>query len=95
MRELLHPKATLAAHGIRTGASRVQVADDKSRSERMAEAGILSATAWRQQQWDAEARDNQYTKDELRDSYKVGNKGGKVKGKTGKGGTRTWNEFAM
>lgn len=88
----------LASHGIRTGASRVQVAENKTRSERLADSGVLSTTAARQKQWADEARaDAAYygNKEDVRDAYKsYGSKGGKVKGKTGKGGAKTWSEFA-
>ncbi|KAL9935105.1 hypothetical protein V8E36_006181 [Tilletia maclaganii] len=62
-----------------------------SRTERLAAEGVLTNTERRQQQWaEASAGQAGHTKAELREHYKSqGSRGGKVKGKSGKGGTKT------
>lgn len=59
-----------------------------SRTQRMQDAGILTTHEARMQQWKQE-EDAQWTKQEMRDYYKSGAKGGKFKGKREKGGVKT------
>ena len=59
-----------------------------TRTQRMANAGIQTATEFRMNQWEQESN-AAYSKAEMREYYKAGNKGGKVKGKTGRGGVKT------
>lgn len=59
-----------------------------SRTQRMQDAGIMTTHEARMQQWQAE-HDAGYTKQEMRDYYKAGPKGGKFKGKREKGGVKT------
>lgn len=59
-----------------------------SRTQRMQDAGIMTTHEARMQQWKQE-EDAQYTKQEMRDYYKSGPKGGKFKGKREKGGVKT------
>ncbi|SPO23609.1 uncharacterized protein UTRI_03864_B [Ustilago trichophora] len=59
-----------------------------SRTQRMQDAGILTTHEARMQQWKQE-QDAQWTKQEMRDYYKSGAKGGKFKGKREKGGVKT------
>ncbi|KAE8267549.1 hypothetical protein A4X09_0g4796 [Tilletia walkeri] len=66
-----------------------------SRTERLAAEGVLTNTERRQQQWSGEAVSSQagYSKNEMRGHYKSqGSRGGKVKGKSGKGGTRAGHD---
>ena len=59
-----------------------------SRTQKMQDAGILTTHEARMQQWKQE-EDAQWTKQEMRDYYKSGAKGGKFKGKREKGGVKT------
>ncbi|KIS68850.1 uncharacterized protein UMAG_12196 [Mycosarcoma maydis] len=59
-----------------------------SRTQRMQDAGIQTTHEARMQQWKEES-DAQWTKQEMRDYYKSGAKGGKFKGKREKGGVKT------
>lgn len=59
-----------------------------SRTQKMQDAGIMTTHEARMQQWKQE-EDAQYTKQEMRDYYKSGAKGGKFKGKREKGGVKT------
>ncbi|PWY99546.1 hypothetical protein BCV70DRAFT_201114 [Testicularia cyperi] len=59
-----------------------------SRTQRLADAGIQTTHQARMEQWQQEA-DSTYTKQEMRDYYKSGSKGGKFKGKREKGGVKT------
>ncbi|CCF52415.1 uncharacterized protein UHO2_03793 [Ustilago hordei] len=59
-----------------------------SRTQRLQDAGIMTTHEARMEQWKQEA-DAQYTKQEMRDYYKSGAKGGKFKGKREKGGVKT------
>ncbi|SNX83868.1 uncharacterized protein MEPE_02576 [Melanopsichium pennsylvanicum] len=59
-----------------------------SRTQRMQDAGIMTTHEARMQQWKQE-EDAQWTKQEMRDYYKSGAKGGKFKGKREKGGVKT------
>lgn len=59
-----------------------------SRSQRLQDAGIQTAQQIRMQQW-KEEEEAGYTKQEMRDYYKSGAKGGKFKGKREKGGVKT------
>ncbi|SPO45555.1 uncharacterized protein PSANT_03241 [Moesziomyces antarcticus] len=59
-----------------------------SRTQRMQDAGIMTTHEARMQQWQAE-QDAGYSKQEMRDYYKAGPKGGKFKGKREKGGVKT------
>lgn len=59
-----------------------------SRTQRMQDAGIMTTHEARMQQWKQE-QDAQWTKQEMRDYYKSGAKGGKFKGKREKGGVKT------
>ncbi|KAK0560041.1 hypothetical protein OC844_004015 [Tilletia horrida] len=67
-----------------------------SRTERLASEGVITNTERRQQQWAEAAQLAQtttYSKTERREHYKSqGSRGGKVKGKTGKGGVKTGQE---
>ncbi|CAD6890238.1 unnamed protein product [Tilletia controversa] len=63
------------------------------RTERLAAEGVLTNTERRQQQWSGEASSAGYSKTEMRGHYKSqGSRGGKVKGKSGKGGTRAGHD---
>jgi hypothetical protein len=62
-----------------------------SRSQRMHDAGILTTQEARMQQWQHE-QDAQWSKQEMRDYYKSGARGGKFKGKREKGGVKTGAE---
>ncbi|KAJ9479298.1 F-box domain-containing protein [Pseudozyma hubeiensis] len=59
-----------------------------SRTQRMQDAGVMTTHEARMQQWKEES-DAQWTKQEMRDYYKSGAKGGKFKGKREKGGVKT------
>ncbi|TKY89308.1 hypothetical protein EX895_001839 [Sporisorium graminicola] len=59
-----------------------------SRTQKMQDAGILTTHEARMQQWKQE-EDAQWSKQEMRDYYKSGPKGGKFKGKREKGGVKT------
>jgi len=59
-----------------------------SRTQRMQDAGIKTAHEARMEQWKQEEEAG-YTKQEMRDYYKSGAKGGKFKGKREKGGVKT------
>ncbi|EST05134.1 F-box domain protein [Kalmanozyma brasiliensis GHG001] len=59
-----------------------------SRTQKMQDAGILTTHEARMQQWKQE-EEAQWTKQEMRDYYKAGAKGGKFKGKREKGGVKT------
>lgn len=70
-----------------------------SRSQRLADSGVKTASTVREEQWkeDAEKEQVGYSKNEMREYYKEmgGSKGGKgkgVKAKSGKGGTRAADE---
>ncbi|KAK0555953.1 hypothetical protein OC846_001505 [Tilletia horrida] len=64
-----------------------------SRTERLASAGIMTNTERKQQQWAESESQTGYSKAQLRDHYKSqGSRGGKVKGKSGKGGVKTVEE---
>lgn len=63
-----------------------------SRSQKLKEMGLITHSEKREQEWkiQKEEQEKGYSKDEMRDYYKgLGNKGGKVKGKKGKGGVKT------
>ncbi|SJX63059.1 uncharacterized protein SRS1_13884 [Sporisorium reilianum f. sp. reilianum] len=59
-----------------------------SRTQKMQDAGIMTTHEARMQQWKQE-EDAQWSKQEMRDYYKAGAKGGKFKGKREKGGVKT------
>ncbi|PWN34979.1 uncharacterized protein FA14DRAFT_132908 [Meira miltonrushii] len=61
-----------------------------SRTQRLRDEGIKTASEQRQDEW-REQEQQGYTKEEMRDWYKEqgGTKGGKLKGKRGKGGQKT------
>ncbi|PWN52007.1 hypothetical protein IE53DRAFT_385622 [Violaceomyces palustris] len=59
-----------------------------SRTQRMSEAGILTATEWREEQWRSQ-HEERWSKNEMREHYKSFSKGGKLKGKSAKGGVKT------
>ena len=61
-----------------------------SRTQRLRDEGIKTASEQRQDEW-REQEQQGYTKEEMRDWYKQqgGTKGGKLKGKRGKGGSKT------
>lgn len=59
-----------------------------SRSQRLQDAGIQTAQQIRMQQW-KEEEEAGFSKQEMRDYYKSGAKGGKFKGKREKGGVKT------
>lgn len=61
-----------------------------SRTQRLRDEGIKTASEQRQEEW-REQEQQGYSKEEMRDWYKEqgGTKGGKLKGKRGKGGQKT------
>lgn len=61
-----------------------------SRTQRLRDEGIKTASEQRQDEW-REQEQQGYSKEEMRDWYKQqgGTKGGKLKGKRGKGGSKT------
>lgn len=59
-----------------------------SRTQRMQDAGIMTTHEARMQQWKQEL-EAEWTKQQMRDYYKSGAKGGKFKGKREKGGVKT------
>lgn len=61
-----------------------------TRSQRLEDSGARTAAVRNEEKWTAEEQSSQWSKTELRDYYKSqGTKGGKLKGKSGKGGVKT------
>ncbi|PWN44547.1 hypothetical protein IE81DRAFT_10205 [Ceraceosorus guamensis] len=60
-----------------------------SRSQRLADAGIQTAKDRNEERWQAE-ENSEWSKQDMRDYYKnQGSRGGKLRGKSGKGGAKT------
>lgn len=59
-----------------------------SRTQKLQDAGGMTTHEARMQQWKQE-EDAQWSKQDMRDYYKAGAKGGKFKGKREKGGVKT------
>jgi hypothetical protein len=60
-----------------------------SRTQRLAEQGVQTAAARNEERWQAE-QGQEWSKADMREYYKTaGNKGGKLRGKSGKGGVKT------